>query len=163
MPANRHAESLPPPTGSQAFTIIELLTVLTIMLIILSIASLAAIDWARTTGMRTSVAAVEAGLIRARQHAVTQRQRTWFYTAEPGHSPAWFAIETDEGLIGTTNTLRRGIAFHHDSDTNASFTVRGSVDEGRLDFILIEPHRGERAMSATVTVYGVTGHTEVSR
>ena len=163
MPADRHSRSLPPPTGTKGFTIIELLTVLTIMLIVLSIASLAAIDWARTTGMRASVTAVEAGLIRARQHAVTQRQRTWFYTADPGRSPAWFGIETDEGLIGTTNTLRRGIAFHSESDTNATFTVRGSVDEGHLDFILTEPHRGERAMTATVTVYGVTGHTEVTR
>ncbi len=69
----------------------------------------------------------------------------------------------EAGLIGTTNRLRRGIAFHADSDREATFTHRGSVAEGGRRFILTEPHRGERALSATVEVYGVTGHTEVSR
>ena len=146
-----------------AFTIIELLTVLTIMLIVLSIAALAAVDWARTTGMRAAVTSVEAGLIRARQHAVTQRQPTLFYTEAAGQSPSSFALATDEGLLGPIQALRRGIGFHRDSDTNATFTLRGSVEEGPRVFILTEPHRGARALTATVEVFGVTGHTEVSR
>lgn len=146
---------------SASFTIIELMTIMVIMALVMSLVVMSVIDWSRVAAMRGSAAAVETGLQAARQQAIVTRSPVSFTGSDSHRIPGWFLLADGEGQIGMSNNLNRGIAFHQTSATQATFTASGAVSEGTLMFILDEPHRGERALTATIEVYGITGHIEI--